>query len=157
MSHERKATGVVKPWVVVADHARVRLFTVHVPEGPLVEVDVLLNAEARLHDEDLVSDAGGSLVHGQRGANGGAHTAGDEHAARRHVTDQFAKHTVDALDKARAEGKMNRLYLVAEPGFLGMIRGYLDGDMRGIVAGEVVHRLTDRTPAQIRAYLPAVL
>lgn len=157
MVHEHKTAVQGSPWVMVADHARVRLFVADVPQGPLVEMQGLSNPDARLHEGDLVSDAGGSLVHGRRGVHGGNHTAGDEDSSKHHVTDAFARSAAKALQIAHQSGVMSRVYLIAEPGFLGLLRAHLDKVTAQVVSGEIGRRLTDLTSAQIRDHLPAIL
>lgn len=157
MSRERGKATQPKTWVLVADHARARLFTAQVPEGPLQEVENLVDEQARLHDSDIVADAKGCLVGGRRSAHGGGHAAGDEHAAKRQVGEEFAKRISERLHQAHTLNAMARLYLAAEPGFLGLLRQQLDPATRHLVTAEIHRRLTDLTAAQIREQLPAIL
>lgn len=157
MSNKKQRIDRAKPWVIAADHARARFFSALVPQGPLKELDGLVNGDARLHDGDLVSDARGSLVHGRRSKNGGGHTAGDEHSAKNNVIEKFAQRVAKAVHKAHAVGAVSKVYLVAEPGFLGVLRTHLDENISRIVAGDIGLRLTDLTASEIRKHLPEML
>ncbi|HUG79449.1 MAG TPA: host attachment protein, partial [Burkholderiales bacterium] len=54
-----------------------------------------------------------------------------------HVAEVFAKRIGDYLEKARTEHRYDRLYLVAPPKFLGVLRRKLDRDVEKLVMGEL--------------------
>jgi protein required for attachment to host cells len=137
--------------VVAADSARARLFRAGTPDAPLEEVDELLNPEARLHEGDLVEDSAGRR--GTRPTQAKRSALGGE-TAKRHRAEEFAavvcEHATWQLRAAHA----HRLYLVAEPEFLGLLRRTLDRSVLKQVAGAVAKSVTGKPAGRIRAALP---
>lgn len=140
-----------KLWVVVADGARARIYTVERPTGPLQEVETLDNPEGRMHQKDLTTDLPGRSF--QRMGEG--RSAMDERtdpkvAEVRAFADQLAKR----LDEGRVQGEVERLYLVAPPSFLGELRKQLPEGCRDMVAETLAKDLTQLDPQKLRQHLP---
>lgn len=151
----RPSVGKAGPAVVVAaDSARARLFRAGTPDAPLEEVDALVNPEARLHEHDIVEDSAGRR--GTRPTQAKRSALGGE-TAKRHRAEEFAaavcEHATHQLRAARAD----RLYLVAEPEFLGLLRRILDRSVARQIAGSVAKSVTSKPPSRIRAALPSRL
>ncbi len=72
-------------------------------------------------------------------------------------TDKFAATVCSELDASRASGSFKKLYVVAAPGFLGLLRKHQSGALKQTVAGEVDKNLSTRDPASIRKHLPDFL
>lgn len=139
--------------VVAADAARARLFTVGL-NAELEELADLDNEAARMHDGDLADDAGGRRGH--RPTQAGASRYGGE-SMKEHRIEEFAAAVCERAARALREEHAERLYLVADPGFLGLMRQRMDDRLRKCVAGEVDKSLATRPPTEIRAVLPARL
>src|SRR5262245_2248320 len=92
-------------WIVAADSSRARFLQVAGRER-LVELESLLNPDARMDGRDLMTDA---------------HPRFQEHA-----TDLFAKRVGAYLERARTDHRYDELVLVAPPKFLGVLRRSLD-------------------------------
>lgn len=141
-----------KIWIVVADGVRARLFQAEKRTGPLIERKDIANPDARLPERELVTDTRG------RG-NGGAtserrHAYGedyDEHDRQRAI---FAKDLAKRLEKLRAKGELELLYVIAEPGFLGLLRGEMGKQLTSCVKGELHQRITNEKVEEIRELLP---
>lgn len=151
----RPSVGKAGPAVVVAaDSARARVFRAGTPDAPLEEVDALVNPEARLHEHDIVEDSAGRR--GTRPTQAKRSALGGE-TAKRHRAEEFAaavcEHATHQLRAARAD----RLYLVAEPEFLGLLRRTLDRSVLRQVVGSVAKSVTSKQPSRIRAALPSRL
>jgi protein required for attachment to host cells len=144
-----KTTGAAI--VAVGDSAQLRLFESAAPLAPLREIMTITNPDARLHEGDLVADRGGRKKH--RPMQGG-HSAFGGDSVKRHRVEDFAetasRHIHDLLQRLGAA----RLYLVAEPGFLGLLRQRLDQGAQRLLAGEIAKSLTGRPIDEIRAALP---
>ena len=140
--------------VVAASALRARLFRAANPAAPLEELDALVNPEVRLHEHDLVEDSAGRR--GRRPTQAKRSRFGGQ-TARRHRAEDFAaavcRHATRSLRAARAR----RLYLVAEPEFLGLLRRRLKPAVRRHVAGEVAKSVSGQPAARIRSTLPARL
>jgi protein required for attachment to host cells len=69
----------------------------------------------------------------------------------------FAARLCETLESARVSGKINRLYVVADPGFLGMIRKNCSGALQQLVESEIPKNLAAHSLDDIRSHLPARL
>jgi protein required for attachment to host cells len=136
-------------WIVVADASRARIF--ETPErGPHIdEIEDLVNPAAREANRALQSDANGRFH--PKGATGKAgHSIAQRVDPVQHQVELFAKRVGDYVDKARTEGRYDKLCLVAPPKFLGLLRGNL---------GKESHKVMDREIAKDLSRLdaPAIL
>lgn len=157
MSHDSGAARA-QPWVLVADHARARFFTAATPSAPLQESTDLVNPDARLREHELDSDSPGHLFGGRRGAGAGGHAAAVRGETKKdHAAAAFAKRVGEHLAHARAAGAFGRLYVIAEPDFLGLLRQHLDDPTRHLVVLELHKDLTHSTADAIRQALPKAL
>jgi len=146
------ADGKAGPVVVaVADSARARLFEADGPNAPLREVESLSNAEARLHEGDLVADTAGRMR--DRPFEAG-HSAFGGDSAKRHRAEDFAALACRSIARILRRSRARRLYLVAEPDFLGLLRQRMDPAVRRCVAGEVVKSIAGEPASRIRTVLP---
>lgn len=141
-------------WVVVADAARARLFVTHRHDGALEEVGDLLNADARLLPQEAQADRAGRVTQGRRGAS---HSFESRESYEEHTATVFAKRIGRQLCDARRKGALQRLYLLADPPFLGRLREALDAPTRALVVDGQPVDLVRRNAAEIRKALPARL
>lgn len=139
-------------WVVAADAGRARIFQAGNEEAELTELTDLLNADARLQDHDALSDRRGEVT---QGAAGIGHAFEPRHTHHEHVAVAFAQTVAQRLNAAVAAGEVARLYLIAEPSFLGLLRQRLDKPALAAVVQEQASDLTRRPPGDIRKALPA--
>jgi len=140
-------------WVLVADNSRARFFAAEKASGPLQEVRDLLYPEARLHEGDLVSDKPGR----DRNPGAGAHGLSSDATHKQDGADRFALEVCNELESARNGGAFRKLYVVAAPHFLGLLRKHQSPSLREMVAGEVDKNLTTQDGAAIRKHLPQYL
>jgi protein required for attachment to host cells len=140
-----------KIWVVAADSSRARFFTADKPAGGLNEVETLSNPEGRLHEGDLVSDRGG------RGINGAPHSYNNGGQAKDEAANRFAAEVCGHLERGRNSQAISKLYVMAPPHFLGLLRKHQSGALRGLITNEVATDLTTQPPERIRAQLPEYL
>jgi len=140
--------------VLVADSARARLFDAPTPTAPLHELEDFANPVARLHEGDLVADRAG--VRYNEAVSSGSDAYGGS-GMRDHRVEEFAAavcdHLADAVKRASAE----RVYIVAEPQFLGLLRARMDAPLRKRVAGEIAKSIAGKAPDEIRRALPSRL
>jgi len=139
-----------KTWVIVADRARGRIFSVSKPKGPLTEMEGLVHPESRAHERDLISDRPG------RG-RGSHRSLGTANAAHDHEAEDFARELAARLETGRVHGDVANLILIAAPDFLGLMRKSLNGQLSKMVSLEVTKNLTQLRPDEIRSHLPEYL
>lgn len=139
-----------KTWLVVADRARARIFSVASPKGPLTELEDLVHPQSRTHERDLTTDRSGRGS-GGHGTMGSANTAHDNEAA------EFARQVCARLEAARTRGDFARLILVAPPDFLGLLRKSQNPHVAKLVDREVPKNLSQLKSEAIREHLPEFL
>jgi protein required for attachment to host cells len=137
-------------WVLVADNSRARFFATDRATGPLREVRDLLYPEARLREGDLVSDKPGR----DRNPGAGAHGFSSDATHKQDGAERFAQEVCGELESARNGGTFGKLYVVAAPHFLGLLRRHQSASLRQMVAGEVDKNLTTQDSDTIRRHLP---
>ena len=140
-------------WVVVADTSRARIFAAEKPASDLAEIDDLTHPEARLHEGDLISDRPGSGKNHASGSfsMGESGTYKDADAAR------FAHDVCERVEAGRIQGEFHKLYVIAAPQFLGLLRKHQSSATRQMVAAEISKNLSASDPKSIRAHLPQYL
>jgi protein required for attachment to host cells len=138
-------------WVVVADACRARIFETQALGRGMREVHDLANPTGRLHTRDLIVDA-----LGRSHANGTSRT---EHATAprtdpvEHEVEVFAKRVADQIERARVEGRFERLYVVAAPRILGLLRDKRSKDTERLVEKEIAKDMAQLDPAAIAAQI----
>lgn len=139
----------MKTWVVVADAARARVFDVDGKTKAIVEVMDLSHSASLQHASEMASDAPGmSSVKGMPSKFGMEEIVSpkEEEAIR------FANQVAEALRRGLAD--YERLYLIAAPHFLGLLRKDLDKAVQAKVIKEIDKDLTKHTVEDIHAHLP---
>lgn len=143
-----------KIWVVVADHARARVFEAHGARGELAEIEDLVHPQGRMHPNEMASD---SPDVAQDRFGYGTHGMGHAVEPKEEESIRFAGEICDALEQACESGHFDRLYVAAAPRFLGDLRRCMAVAVRRRLAGEVSLELTRQTVEEIRAHLPEFL
>jgi protein required for attachment to host cells len=139
-------------WVLVADKSRARIFSAEKSASALQEIKDLAYPEARLHEGDLTTDKSGR----DKGPNG-AHGVGKQQEHKLDGADKFAAEVCSELENARASGSFKKLYIVAAPTFLGLLRKHQSSTLKQMVAGEVDKNIALKDAAAIRKHLPDYL
>ncbi len=140
-------------WVVVADSSRARIFSAEKPSSPLEEIQTLSHPEGRLHQGDLVSDKPGR----DNNASYGSHNMGHETDAKEEESLRFAAMVCERLEDGRCRGQFDKIYVIAAPSFLGLLRKQQNSALRKMVAAEISKNLSTLTPIEIRKSLPQYL
>ncbi len=142
-----------RPWIVVADQSKARIFTTEDPEGALQEVGQLEHPEARGRSQTLTSDRPGRSFDS---SGQGRHAMGTSVEPKEQEAIRFAKLIAEHLRAECHEKGCNRLVLVAGPPFLGLLREQL-GQVNDIAITEIKKNLGQYSPHEIRTHLPARL
>jgi protein required for attachment to host cells len=144
---------MTKTWVVVADTSRARIFEADKPASELVEIQTLAHPAARLHEGQLVSDRPGSGI----GRSGGTHAFNREDEAREEESIRFAADLCSQLEQARNRRAYDKLYIIAAPAFLGLMRKHESDGVRALVSQEISKNLAGHDVQAIRSHLPTYL
>jgi protein required for attachment to host cells len=118
-------------WVVVGHRAGARILEHKGPGKGLRLVSDLEHAEGRLKSGDLDTDKPGTSF--SSGPGPGRHPMAPAETSHDHVAATFAARIAEVLGTARVEHRFEHIVLVAEPGFLGMLRSKLDAPTTAMV------------------------
>jgi protein required for attachment to host cells len=81
----------------------------------------------------------------------------NEETSKERAASDFSREVAAAIRKRRVDGEAHRVVLMAEPGFLGLLRGALDGPTKKIVDAEVPKEVTGRKVEEIAGYLEGIV
>lgn len=109
--------------IVVAQRDKARFFHQATAGAKLEEVCDLVHPESRAHGRNLDTDRPGR-VHDRYGP--GRHAMGQVETSKERAASDFAREVARELGARRNADDFVRLMLVAEPGFLGLLRSSLD-------------------------------
>jgi len=126
-------------WVVVANSAQAKIFRLVV--FPKIEfLTSLQHPESRLHDIDLVSTKPGST-----NDRGGTHRSSYQAPSdpKQLEMEKFAKDVTSYLSSACRKKEFSRLYVLAPPTFLGLLRQHMDQKTRDSIVAENAKDMTD--------------
>ena len=135
----------------MADTSRARIFTAEGANSSINEIQTLAHPQARLHEGDLVSDKAGR---DRNPGSSGHHNMGQESEAKHEEAVKFAAQVCDELETGRVKGRFNKLYVIAAPGFLGVLRKHQSSSLQKLVAAEISKNLATHDLSQIRNSLP---
>ena len=141
-------------WIIAADAGRARIFSASRDDGQLEELFDFVNPDARLQDHEALSDRRGHVT---QGAAGIGHAFEPRESHGEHIAEAFAKDLCHRLGVAQRSGEVKRIYLLAAPQFLGLLRKNLDKATHALVAQELATDLTSHPVSDIRSALPARL
>lgn len=138
-------------WILVADRARARLFSLHPETKALEEVEDFINSEGRARARELQSDRPQSS-HDRFGDSCHAiepHTSAEDKSA-----ELFARQLVRILERGRNEHRYRDLVLIAPPRFLGALNATVDVQVRACVVSEIAKEMTQADARTVLAELP---
>jgi protein required for attachment to host cells len=137
--------------VVVADSGKARLLVAETGDSPLVDERDFVHPESRLKEQELVSDGPGSE---RDTAGAGRHSVGGEKDTHKRHAEIFAGELCTEIDRLRQDSDLRRIYLVAAPKFLGLLRAALSQQCQDLLAGEINKDLVSHSIEDIRSHLP---
>jgi len=142
-----------RTWVVVAHRAGARIFE-HTGPSALRLVDEVAHAQGRKKSSELESDAPG-MSSSRTGT--GRHPMPKEETAHDHVAAAFARDLAGRLDAGRKDNRLEGIVLVAEPRFLGMLRGALHAQTAALVDASINKDLANAPAHELPRHLEGVL
>lgn len=141
-------------WVLVGNSSKAILYGAEDRAGRLSELRTFEHEAARAHDRDLTSDLPGRAFD----SNGrGRHKMEPTTDPKQHEAMIFARELGSFLRRARQDGECRRLYVVAPPAFLGMLREQYDKGIEQVLAGELDSDLVNLSADEVRRRLPDFL
>jgi protein required for attachment to host cells len=135
-------------WILIANRTGARI--VDKQGRALSLVQELEHSRGRLRDREVDSDR-----QGRSSARGSApHALSPAEGPHEHDARTFARVCADALRQGRLGGHYERLILVAEPRFLGLVRQALDDVTARMVSATVPKDLAQVGLRELAAHLP---
>jgi protein required for attachment to host cells len=138
-------------WILIADSSRARIFEKKEREKHLTEVEDFVDAEGRATSKELRTDGRGRFY--GKGERDQGHTAEPAVSPVEHENDLFAHTLARCLDDARKANRYDRLYLIAPPKFLGLIRASLDDEVKKMVHGELQKDISTLSAQEVEGYV----
>jgi protein required for attachment to host cells len=144
-------------WIVSANAGRARFFAQTGRTDPLQEINELINSAARLRTAETESDSLGQMGAPKGHHRGSSSSAGQgsdyepEQTPAEHQTEVFARSVAGALLKAHQEGRYKRLFLVASPEFLGVLRRVMNANLQPLIVAEINKDYTQLSPGDLNA------
>ena len=141
-----------KTWILVANASEARILEAE--KSDLRQIEVLKHPETRLHGRDLVTDKPGR----EFSSVGSRHSAIEPHVdPQKNEAQHFALQISQHLDHAFRSNHFKKLYVIASPAFLGLLRHSLHSATQDSIVLSIDKDLTDKSPVELRSYLPKVL
>ena len=141
-------------WIVVADRSEAHLYEHKGPGKGLHLLETLEHPASRKPDHEVYADAPGV-----RRSDAGAkrNTTDPTDSYQRIEAERFARRIAEHMDKARQEHRFDKLVLVAEPKFLGMLREALPRPTAALVDATLAKDLTHADTSRLAHALETVL
>lgn len=139
-------------WLLIANRTDARLFEYSGHE--FEKLEEISHPEGRLKDQDLISDDKGR-VHDRAGQ--GSHKQEFHESPSDHEDRRFALALSRTLRKGLDDHRFDRLFLVAEPGFLGDLKQALDKETTNALAGTLGKDLLHVADKDIPGHVDALL
>jgi protein required for attachment to host cells len=136
-------------WILIANRVGARIVDKQGSKFTLIET--ISHQQGRLRDRDVNSDKQGR---GFDRVGGGGHALSPSETAHEHDAKAFAQELAEKLRNARNAKSFERLVLVAEPHFLGLLRDALDSVTARTVIASVSKDLSRIAPSDLSAHLP---
>ncbi|HLA74698.1 MAG TPA: host attachment protein [Gammaproteobacteria bacterium] len=127
-------------WILVADRSSAKLFESRGKAKGLQRLQEIPHPEGRLKNQDIDSDTD-VRARSFDSVGMGRHATSPHQEPTKTLAGQFAHHLAELLNKGRTSHAYQQLVLVAEPGFLGLLRGALDTQTAGLVVESVTKDL----------------
>ena len=140
--------------VLVADASRARIFEAPLPKDGLTEIEELVHPASKMHPQDMASDEPGVS---QDRVGQGIHAMGQENDIKKQEAIRFAKEVVDKIVELHQKKDYAKLYVIAAPAFLGLLRTKFTNTTKNIIVDEISKNLTTFDIEEIRSHLPKYL
>jgi protein required for attachment to host cells len=141
-------------WILVANASDARVFSMSSAKSGLLRVIEKDQPISRLKVREVVTDKPGRIFSSKFQIK---HGLAAEEDPRERITRMFAKELAQMLERLYAKQRFDELVLVAEPSFMGKLKGYLSKNIASRVAMTVNKDLTHFSDREVAAHLEEVL
>lgn len=141
-----------KTWVIVADASCAKIYSIH-KFPKMEEILKFEHPESRLSNRELTRSQPGRGF--QRGG-GVRYSYEGEFEPKQIESDKFAADLAEMLDNHRVSRDFGRLYLIAGPSFLGLLRKHLHPEVRKLIVAELDKELTSCSISDIEKHIAEI-
>lgn len=140
-------------WVITANGSHAKLF--EMTKFPkLEEFSILEHPESRLKSSELMTSPLGEISERGRIGSNTYEPKSDPHQLE---MEKFAKLVGDSLSSSHQKGEFQRLYIIASPMFLGLLRPHLNHSMLKAIIAEIPKDMTEHPLHDIEKHLQETL
>lgn len=141
-----------KIWVLAADNGRARIFETTKRTVLEKEIETMVHPAGRQSVQELIDDRPGRSPHPSSSEKRVAYAPTVD--PKKYEVQQFARSLAKILNSGARDNRYQKLYIVAPPSFLGMLRAELDGQSKERIQAEIDKNVTQFKMEEIRKYLP---
>jgi len=133
-------------WIVVANSTLARIYKAETTHQ-LKELETLIHPGSRQQSREIISDRPGRTFDSTH--SGTRHAMEPKTNPQQLEFEEFARILSKHLDSACSEGHYKKLYLAANPSFLGLLRKFLNPNTTHTIATQIDKDITQLTPKEI--------
>lgn len=141
-------------WIVVANSTLARIYKAETTHQ-LKELETLIHPSSRQQSRDIISDRPGRAFESNH--SGSRHAMEPKTNPQQLEFEEFAKILSKHLDTACSEGHFKKLYLAANPSFLGLLRKYLNSNTTHTINTQLDKDITQLTPREISNHFDIII
>lgn len=137
-------------WILTANRSNASLFESDWPGKSMRRLQDIPHPQGGMQNREMGTDKPGRSFDsfGQ-----GRHAMSTEQEPTEHIAQQFAGELAELLNKGRVAHAYDKLVLIAEPKFLGILRAALDKNTASLVVQTVNKELLDVKEEDLAEYL----
>ena len=137
-------------WILSANRSSASLFESDWPGKSMRRIQDIPHPQGRMQNQDIDSDKPGRVFDS---FGEGRHSTSPKQEPTEHIAQQFALDLAEMLNKGRLTNAYDKLVLIAEPKFLGILRAALDKNTESLVTQTVNKELLDLKEEKLFEYL----
>ena len=137
-------------WILSANRSIASLFESDWPGKSMRRLQDIPHPQGRMQNQDIDSDIPGRVFDS---FGEGRHSTSPKQEPTEHIAQQFALDLAEMLNKGRLTHAYDKLILIAEPKFLGVLRAALDKNTESLVIQTVNKELLDVKVEDLAEYL----
>ena len=137
-------------WILTANRSSASLFESDWPGKSMRRIQDIPHPQGRMQNQDIDTDKPGRVFDS---FGEGRHSTSPKQEPTEHIAQQFALDLAELLNKGRLTNAYDKLILIAEPKFLGILRAALDKNTASLVVQSVNKELLDVKEEDLAEYL----
>ena len=137
-------------WILSANRSNANLFESNWPGKSMRRSQDIPHPQGKMQNQDIDTDKPGRVFDS---FGNGRHSTSPKQEPTEQIAQQFALELAELLNKGRLTNAYDKLVLIAEPKFLGLLRAALDKNTESLVTQTVNKELLDVTEEDLAQYL----